>query len=478
MKKIIRSVMWEDPAEQNTAKGNLMKLDLSLFLSLGKAEREVLTFCSEFLVQHGEAPALWFVYDEFDTTKRPEAVAVIEEAQTEALYSGATFDAHVLKTIEDRAAESLTTLLKEAGKIATVGIVDAKGIKTVGVDAAISHLFTSARETPKVNTDKIPSNLKDAVPKLKDLYEARKANPHHTYGIMTGYGFIDGATGGVRKKQLYIHAGFGGHLKSTFMLNQIVNAAVDGGWNPLLFTTEMPQEEVQQMLISIHSANPKFNTTHPPLSAFRLLLGQLDAGEEAFKDLVADDLVNNQSHGIIRVVDSAEFSTWGTVAQRTVREHSILEVDELWVDYLTRLPPDLKYRAMSITEARNETIADAKRFAMGFDHGAGLAVATPLQVNREGYKRAKEREGKMDSTALAQFNAAEKEADIITYSWYDEDEKATSEPKLGMIKSRWGGISYKPLSLFIDSESRRIFDLSSGMGTASIPTADAGEVEI
>lgn len=108
-------------------------------------------------------------------------------------------------------------------------------------------------------------------------------------------------------------------------------------------------------------------------------------------------------------------------------------------------------------------------------------MCTPFQVNREGYKKAKQSEGRMDKTALAQYNAAEKEADVITYIFYDEDEAAASEPKVGLLKSRWGEVSYKPVSLFIEPDSRRIFDLSSGMATSAMPVGTGNpsdEVEI
>ena len=117
---------------------------------------------------------------------------------------------------------------------------------------------------------------------------------------------------------------------------------------------------------------------------------------------------------------------------------------------------------------------------MSYDGGRGLAVCSPFQVNREGYKSAKANEGRMNSTSLAQYNAAEKEADIISYIWYDEEERAASEPKVGMIKSRWGGVSGTPVSLFLEPDSRRIYDLSSGMSVSEpLGSHDASaEVEI
>jgi len=158
--------------------------------------------------------------------------------------------------------------------------------------------------------------------------------------------------------------------------------------------------------------------------------------------------------------------------QRTMQEHQDEEVDQLWVDYITRLPVDTKYQGMEITAARNETIADAKRFAMSFNKGEGLPVCSPFQINREGYKAALNNEGRMNKTALAQYNAAEKEADTITYIFYDKEEEATSEPKIGFIKIRWGKMQYDPISVFVEPDSRRIFDLSAGMspGQTYAPT--------
>lgn len=479
MKKILRGLMWQDPAEKDAATKNLQFCQPDRLLALPKPEQEVMNHCVEFLLKHSEAPALRLVYDLYETANRPEIITVLEEVISEPLYVGATFESHFEVTVESQAQEELTRVLKEASKIATSGITT-NGVLTKGVDAAVAHLFTSAKTSPKNDKDRVPNSLKAAQKPLKDLYLKRKSNPQQTYGIMTGYGLFDSSTGGIRKKQLYLHAGYGGHLKSTMMLNMVVNAAV-AGWNPLLFSSEMPQEALMFLMTAIHSADPKFSTTHAPIKAFAYLLGQLSQDEEDFADLVWDDLVNNPNHGLIRVIDVAEFTTTGSVMQRTVREHADVEVDLMWVDYPTRLPVDMKYSKMSLTEGRNESLADLKRFAMSFDNGRGLAVGAPFQVNREGYKKAKENEGRMDLTALGQYNAAEKEADVITYIFYDEEEKAASEPKVGILKSRWGELTYKPVSLFLEPDSRRIFDLSSGMSASGMPVGSGNaedEVEV
>ena len=140
---------------------------------------------------------------------------------------------------------------------------------------------------------------------------------------------------------------------------------------------------------------------------------------------------------------------------------------------------DIAYRGLTHTEGINETLKDAKKFAMSFDNGEGLAVCPPFQVNREGWRRAQLKEGRLDIGALAQHNAAKKEADIITYSFYDMEEAAINEPKVGMMKSRWSVLPRDPVAMFVDADSRRIMDMTGGLSIVdTAPTGvDQGQIE-
>lgn len=479
MRKVIRSVTYQERAEKDDATKNLGHTKPERLLNLTKVEQEVLNHVIDFYTTQGEAPSFKLVFDHFDQLARSEEVTLLEETTAETFYEGASYKKLFEDEVEEQASQKLVADLKEGIKIATQG-VSVKGSQVKGTDDAVAHIFSTIQGKPKDDTGRMKASMKANATALDQLYQTRKSSPHQTYGIMTGYGVFDQATAGMKKKQFWLHAGFGGHLKSTMMLNFILNAAVDGGWNPLLFTSEMPAEDVQQLLIAMHSANPRFNGVGRPLNAFRLLLGALRPEEETFLQTVKDDLLNNTQHGNIRVIDSGEFTTFGSVMQRTVREHAEEEVDVLWVDYITRLPIDTKYLRMDITQARNETLADAKRFAMSFDDGEGLPVCSPFQVNREGFKKAKTNEGRLDKTALAQYNAAEKEADNISYIFYDTDEEATSEPKVGMMKARYGRVPPNPVSVFIEPDSRRIIDMTAGMGpqTGYAPTGGGSEEEV
>lgn len=479
MRKIIRATTYRDRAELAAAQANLGYTKPDRLLNLSTPERAVLEHIVEFFANHGEPPSHKVVYDHFDAAAKAEETTLLEEVLAEPFPEGASYRQIFEDEVEEQAAQKLRQDCQEAVKIATQGVKVPKGQNLKGTDDAVSYLFSALTTKPREENGRFKASLRANAQALEDLYQERKNNPHQTYGIMTGYGIFDQAFSGKKKKHLTLVAGFGSHLKSTLMNNMIVNAAT-AGWNPLLFTSEMPADDVQQLLIAIHSGNPMFQGHGRPLNATRLLHGALRADEEQFYKMVKDDLIGNSNYGNIRVIDSGEFTTFGSIKQRTFREDAEEEVDELWIDYLTRLPVDSIYARMEITAARNETIADAKRFAMSWKQGTGLAVNTPFQVNREGFKKAKANEGRMDKTALAQYNAAEKEADNIMYIWFDSDEAATSEPKVGILKARWGKVPADPISLFIEPDSRRIIDMTAGMNQATgyAPTSGGKDEEV
>lgn len=481
MKEILRSLVATTPDEKILHTENFKTVQVDRLLSLRKSERAILDHVTEFYQRHAEAPQYDTTFSHFELAQDAETVVLMEEIFVAKPVTGGSFKDLFEREVESQAAINLTEKLKNATKIATQGL-KIRNQLVQGTDAAVAYVFSEVTGKPPSSDGRMDPSLTTSSKDLSKLYQDRKANPNSTYGILTGYGLIDAATAGIRKKQLYLHAGYGGHLKSTHMFNMIVNAAVDGGWNPILFTSEMPAEDVKMLMVAIHSGNPKFATTHRPLSAFRLLLGSLNSSEEDFFELVKEDLVTNPLHGDIRVIDSGEFTSFGSIVQRTVREDAETEVDQLWIDYITRLPLDAKYNGMDYTTGMNLTLADAKRFAMSFKQGEGLAVCSPFQVNREGYKKGKTTEGRLDKPALAQFNAAEKEADVISYIWYDDEERATSEPKIGLMKSRWGEVKADPVPSFIDPDCRRISDLSAGMaavaGYSPTRTGSSGDEEV
>lgn len=454
---IARSLFWVTSAEEKPAAQNFDKLRIDRLIGMSPAEERLIKYLAEFYQTYHTSPSSVTVQKWAEGEKYPVLTKTADDACLESPYYAADFDAAFEREVASQAARKLRDVCLES---LDISIGESKlPAKPKGIDAAVNHLLSSVR-VPPPKDGTIPSGMKDAGPRLKALYEERKNNPGVARGIPTGYQFIDANTSGIRRKSLYLVAGFAGHLKTTWALNQIVNSAVIGGFNNVLFSSEMPKEDVMMTMASIHSMNPMWRSRayHNPVSQFRLIPGRLSDEEAAFYFEVYDDLVSNKQYGSIRVWDAAEFHGFPSICQKAVQEQQKEGIDIMWTDYLTRLPVETP-RGVSLTDAKNEVIVDAKRFAMA----QNIAVASPFQVNREGFKKAKDNGGVLDATSLFMYNSAEKEADVITYIWYGPEERKMMAPKAGFIKNRWGGVTAEPIPLQIENESRRIFEAFAGM---------------
>lgn len=476
MKTLIRSLIVYENQELASATEALKSVEPDRLTMLTAPEQRMVEYLSEFYVNYQEAPVYKVVDDHFTATSDSAVLDLMMEVCQEAPLTGASFVSHYESQVESQAAARFTEVCRTGAKIANEGMQFGSSVLR-GTDHALSYVVSEMKPKPKKAGGTVPSNMSLASSAIDDLYKKRKSNPLTSFGIQSGYGVIDAATAGYRKKTLNFLAGFAGSLKSTWMLNQILNATLYG-WNVLLCSSEMPAEEMMFLLFAMHSADDKFASISRPLNSKRLILGQLDQNEEDFFMMVKEDLLTNPAHGTLRVYDSGSFTTFSSVKALTVREHAILEVDQLWLDYLTRLPIEPKYAKYDMTSARNETIADAKRFSMEFDQGVGLAVNTPVQINRTGKKNAEENGGRLVMNDLAQYNAIEKEGDSISYIYYGDDERATHEPKAGMIKARLGEVTSAPISLYLEPESRRIRDMSQGYMPVEDVASDTKEIVI
>lgn len=225
----------------------------------------------------------------------------------------------------------------------------------------------------------------------------------------------------------------------------------------------MATADVELLMAAIHSGHPSFRGKfgNERVDAFKMLHGNLTPIEKDILHTSIDDLTTNTRYGSIRVIDTSSFTSFHEVLSRVRQEHMKENIDVLWLDYITRMPVDPAHAklGMNAVASRNEMILEAKRFAMQFDDGNGIAFCTPFQINREGFKTALKNEGRMDLSHLFQYNNAEKEADTVTSVWFGEDERAVHQPRIGFLKNRFGPAPYDLCDVLIDEKTRRIYPL-------------------
>jgi len=256
MNDLIRSILWETEGEKAPAAANLKEVRADRFLLPLPVETRLLEEIQRVFAAHGLPPSLKRIIDWAESGALAEETSYLYDLMNAAFYTGGDFLSSMEQIIEAQGVDHLLGVSRKALEIARDGITTKAGT-VKGVHAAVNHLISEVKTPPGKET-RAPSNLREAKPYLVRLYENRKSNPNKVFGVLTGYGLIDGATAGVRKKNLFLLAGFGGHLKSTLMLNMMLNSCM-AGWNSLLFTSEMAADDVKLMIVAIHSGNPQFN---------------------------------------------------------------------------------------------------------------------------------------------------------------------------------------------------------------------------
>ena len=468
MEQIIRSLIPQSDSEAAEATANLKGFSIESFTNVKLWELELLEYIIELYsitktpVPHAQLEA------HFTQVTHVEVLELLNELQNVEPLTGSAFVSAVAVEVSNQNQITFKSILRRSLEVATKGIREGTG-ELKGVQDAVRYI---AKESVKLLPSKSHEihEITSSKSGVRDVYKER-SDSKNQFGIPTGYSLIDTSTAGIRPGQMYLLGGYTGHLKTTLTLNSILNAAVDTGWNAIFFSSEMSSDDVELLMVAIHSAHPKFYSQFKPIPAYNLILGALTNEQETTFNSVREDLESNSEYGTIKVLDSRSFVGLNSVEQIFLREREKADIDIIWVDYITRLPPDRSYQRMDIVQSRNEMIAEFKRIAMRNK----VAVGSPVQINREGYKRASssdvEQRGRMDTTALAQYNAIEREADVISYIFYGNEERVTGEPLLGLLKSRFGPVEEDPISIYIEPQSRRISDISDSLKDAPIHEA-------
>jgi hypothetical protein len=325
-------------------------------------------------------------------------------------------------------------------------------------------------------------------------YEKIKADPLAGVGQHTGLDQMDAALNGARKHELWIHAGFTGHCKSTLMMNWAYNQAIWYQHSVLIFELEMPYVQCRRMFYALHSCHEKFRP-------IRLALGlQKDAGatvglpyesirdgslmdyhpnaEQFLFDYVIQDMDGNKvidginpntgvawedpkNYGKIHIEapdpNKSDFTVadmrqraellWSKTPFRMIfLDHALLVAARKWVP--------------STTERLNEVIRDLKKTAMSFNRGQGIAIVALFQLSRSGFEAArkiKEKTGtaRYELTSLSYANEAERSADIVTTTWLDKELAAVNRLQVENLKSR----DSKPFETFqarVEWSTRRL----------------------
>lgn len=274
------------------------------------------------------------------------------------------------------------------------------------LDLAESRVFQIAES--RTGKDQGPKSidrvLEDTVARIDYLYQ-------HPFdgvtGVSTGFTDLDKKTAGLQKSDLIIVAARPSMGKTTFAMNLCENAAMTQEKPVLIFSLEMPGDQLMMRMLSSLSR----------VDQTRIRTGQLDDEDWARISSAMGLLLEKRN----MYIDDSSGLTPTEVrsrARRVFREQGGLSL--IMIDYLQlmRVPALIDNRTLEIAEISRSLKALAKELQ--------VPVVALSQLNRGLEQRADKRPVNSD---LRESGAIEQDADLIMFIYRDEVYNDNSEEK-------------------------------------------------
>lgn len=299
--------------------------------------------------------------------------------------------------------------------------------------AEIQSGFTSLQSEQPADTQ---VGIKDAVKNYIEWMDWRYNNPG-IHGVTYGLSAVDERMKGLKPGNLIILAANSGMGKTTLALNTLAYAApVDGSGSAMMFSLEMPTQELTQRLFASVGLIPMGQLS----DASALKTEHSSKMMPTAKNLAEKNIVFDDDGAI----------TMQQLASRAKIQHRKCPLKLLMVDYLqlVRVPG-----AKSEYEAVSKVSMGLKALAKEL----GCPVVALSQLNRENQKRADSEPKPSDLRSSGQI---EQDADIIQFLHYEggKDDPWPRVVKLITAKFR-NGVVGSDLIMF-DGRINRFYDLT------------------
>jgi len=208
--------------------------------------------------------------------------------------------------------------------------------------------------------------ISDVITKNVELIDER-FNGRAPRGLSTGLADLDDLLRGLRPRTMTVIAGLPGSGKTLLALQICQHVAVKAGGSALVFSLEMPEEELgQRALASLGAVD----------------VGRLDSGKLHDDDWPRLTSAVNQAVGknlFISDVAGLTPARIRAIARTVQRKHGL---DIMAIDYLGLIPGDRQGRS------RSEEIGKITKAIVRLSKELGIPILLLAQLNRESTKRA------------------------------------------------------------------------------------------
>ncbi|MED5503352.1 MAG: replicative DNA helicase [Pseudomonadota bacterium] len=265
------------------------------------------------------------------------------------------------------------------------------------IDMAESKVFAIAESRTSENEG--PQNVDNILEKTLERIEMLYKTPQNgVTGVNTGFNDLNKKTAGLQGSDLVIVAARPSMGKTTFAMNLCENAAMDQDKPVLIFSLEMPAEQLMMRMLASLSR----------VDQTKIRTGQLDDEDWARISSTMGILMQKKN----MYIDDSSGLTPTEVrsrARRVAREHGGLSM--IMVDYLQLM------RVPALSDNRTLEIAEISRSLKALAKELNVPVVALSQLNRSLEQRADKRPVNSD---LRESGSIEQDADLIMFIYRDE----------------------------------------------------------
>ncbi len=467
MKSLLRSCfICKESDDDELFKRNILSLKNNLLGFQQKEDVLIWDFVGGFFDDHSHAPNLKTIRDYFESIRETEVVTRLERLSRLPPKTRGDFERHLENKVEERRVELVKEYITETAKIAVEGLTlqEGKRKKPVTLKGAVDAVRYFQEKSHNIIAPKagqrLSGDLVGDTAFFKERYELVENDPTNGMGQFSGIHQLDTSMRGVQAHQLWTHAAFTGHGKSSLALQWAYNQAIIYRYSVYYCSLEMPFHQCMNIIHVMHTFHEKFREIRIKLGIQKpskklsdgtlvhfdkgleyekLKNGELSEVERRFLfEYVEKDLadIENQYGKIHLEVPNPDKSKFTVADLKSAAELRYAKdpFHMMVVDHMG-LMQSMDYK-QNTTEVLNEVLRGMKQLSMNFNRGAGIGILGLYQISRDGFRNAEKNDGRYTLVALSYASEAEKSSDVVTAGWMDDELKAKGRLYIQCLKSR------------------------------------------
>lgn len=414
-------------------------------------DKRIYEYLSTFFGQMSAPPDFTLVREFFEKKDDIEVCSRLDEVKRSQHYIRTNFLSIVRSELEQQQTRSFVLACRDAANIAEHGRNLDKplnGKKVLrGVQDAMGYMFEQMSDFSHFESgEKLEGLVEEDAEEFLDEYDLIAKSNLYSGRNLFGLQPVDEACEGHKSGEFWVHCAYPGELKTTLALNYAYNNAYIFGKNIFYGIFEMPYKQLRRQLYVLHSSHGKFvadwhrkdvkagrPSPYLGLDYRKVRDGKLDEVDFERLKVVAQDF-KASCKGKLFVWRPAMQTGADEVRKKAEMFHNKFGCDGIVLDNIGNLKP--KRMTNDFVTSINTVVSECRFLALNFARGNTVPVLGLFHMNRQGKLRADKADGRYDSAAISYANQIEKDADVITYTYLNEQLRKEGKFYLGCIKNR------------------------------------------